>query len=89
MNKDNERITYEEFMTMFKFAPRMCYTLYEKTEVEIDKLKKQKDDVVEYIKENKDKTIAPYGDNEDTDFEVCLFEEDINELLRMLGEIDD
>lgn len=49
-------------------------------------VKKQKDDVVEYIKENKDKTIAPYGDNEDTDYEVCLFEEDINELLRMLGE---
>lgn len=51
-------------------------------------LEKQKDDVVEFIKENKDKTIAPYGDNEDTDYEVCLFEEDINEILRMLGEID-
>lgn len=51
-----------------------------------NEVKKQKDDVVEYIKDNKDKTIAPYGDNEDTDFEVCLFEEDINELLRMLGE---
>ncbi|MBR1386250.1 MAG: hypothetical protein IJ568_05430 [Bacilli bacterium] len=52
-------------------------------------VKKQKDNVVEYIKDNKDKTIAPYGDNEDTDFEVCLFEEDINEILRMLGEIDE
>ena len=53
-----------------------------------NEVKKQKDDVVEYIKENKDKTIMPYGDNEDTDYEVCLFEEDINEILRMLGEID-
>jgi hypothetical protein len=51
-------------------------------------VKKQKDDVVEYIKENKNKAIAPYGDDEDTDYEVCLFEEDINEILRMLGEID-
>lgn len=105
MNKENERITYEEFMTMFKFAPRMAYTLYDKAEDKIENLqkkvepgehykhlysevKKQKDDVVEYIKDNKDKTIAPYGDNEDSDFEVCLFEEDINEILRMLGEID-
>lgn len=54
---------------------------------ENQQLKKQKDDVVEYIRENKNKTIAPYGDNEDIDYEVCLFEEDINELLRMLGEI--
>lgn len=52
-------------------------------------VKKQKDDAFEYIKKNKDKTIMPYGDNEDTDFEVCLFEEDINELLRMLGERDE
>ena len=41
MNKNNERITYEEFMTMFKCAPRMCYTLYEKAEDEIEKLKKE------------------------------------------------
>ena len=69
MNKEDERITYEEFMTMFKFAPRMCYTLYVKAEDEIENLqkkaelgehykhlysevKKQKDDVVEYIKNN-------------------------------------
>lgn len=38
MNKDNERITYEEFMTMFKNAPRIAYTLYDKAEDEIDRL---------------------------------------------------
>ena len=41
MNKENERITYEEFMTMFKFAPRMCYTLYVKAEDEIENLQKK------------------------------------------------
>lgn len=38
MNKDNERITYEEFVTMFKNAPRIVYTLYDKAEDEIDRL---------------------------------------------------
>ena len=33
-----ERITYDEFMIMFKFAPKMCYTLYDKAEDEIERL---------------------------------------------------
>ena len=37
MNKE-ERITYEEFMTMFKNAPRIAYMLYDKAEDEIDRL---------------------------------------------------
>lgn len=37
MNKE-ERITYEEFMTMFKNAPRIAYMLYDKAENEIDRL---------------------------------------------------
>ena len=39
MIKENERITYEEFMVMFKFAPRMCYTLYDRAENEIEQYK--------------------------------------------------
>ena len=39
---------------------------------------------IAFVKNNKDKTIAPYGDNEDTDYEVCLFEDDINDLLNIL-----
>lgn len=35
---NNERITYEEFMIMFKNAPRIAYTLYDKAEDEIDRL---------------------------------------------------
>ena len=95
MNKENERITYDEFMTMFKFAPRMCYTLYDKAEDEIEKLqqenqqlKKQKDDVVECIKKH-------FQDDDGIIYKVIgnsvanrneIFIED---LLRMLGEIDD
>lgn len=37
MNKE-ERITYEEFMTMFKNAPRIAYMLYDKAEDEINRL---------------------------------------------------
>lgn len=40
---------------------------------------------IAFVKNNKDKTIAPYGDNEDTDYEVCLFEDDINDLLNILN----
>ena len=48
------------------------------------------DKAIEYINENKNKTIAPYGDNEDIDYETCLFEEDIINLLQILqGEDND
>lgn len=35
---NEERITYEEFMIMFKNAPRIAYTLYDKAEDEIERL---------------------------------------------------
>ena len=38
----------------------------------------------EYINCNKQKTICAYGDNEDDDFEICLWEEDIDNLLNIL-----
>lgn len=41
-------------------------------------------DVIKYIEENKNKTYAPYGDNEDTDYEVCLDEDDITKILNKL-----
>ena len=97
MNKEDKKLQEDlvnEMMKVSKTNPDVMIYMqslmkcYEDLEKENQQLKKQKDDVVEYIKENKDKTIMPYGDNEDTDYEVCLFEEDINEILRMLGEID-
>lgn len=91
MSKDNERITYEEFMTMFKFAPRMAYILYDKAEDEIEKItkekdhykhlysevKKQKDDVVNLLEIK----IARFHNEED----YYLTTEDFEDLLRMLG----
>lgn len=44
---------------------------------------------IAFVKNNKDKTIAPYGDNDDTDYEVCLFEDDINDLLDILNKRSD
>lgn len=37
MNKE-ERITYEEFMVMFRNAPKFVYMLYDKAENEIERL---------------------------------------------------
>lgn len=42
------------------------------------------DNSIGFIEENKNKTYAPYGDNEDTDYEVCLDEDEIKYLLKLL-----
>lgn len=38
MTNEDERITYEEFMIMFRNAPRLAYMLYDKAEDEIERL---------------------------------------------------
>ena len=89
MSKDNERITYDEFMMMFKIAPSMCYTLYEKAEDEIENLQKKAELGEHYkhlyseVKKQKDE-IFKYIKS----FEYYIPEDHKNELLRMLGEID-
>ena len=53
--------------------------------------KKQKeviDKAIMYINLNKQKTICAYGDNEDDDFEIELWEEDIDKLLDILNEVE-
>ena len=61
------------------------FMLSDKTKQEtIDNFRNKIDKAIEYINENKNKTIAPYGDNEDIDYETCLFEEDIVDLLNIL-----
>lgn len=60
-----------------------------KKEKEVEQLENIRKEAREFVKNNKDKTIAPYGDNEDTDYEVCLFEEDINDLLNILNKGSD
>ena len=106
MNKEDERITYDEFMTMFKFAPRMCYTLYDRAENEIENLqkkaelgehykhlysevKKQKDDVVEYIK-HLIKRLEEFDILERKETGAFWYQVmgELEELLRMLGEIE-
>lgn len=56
---------------------------------EIERLNNIINEAIAFVKNNKDKTIAPYGDNEDTDYEVCLFEDDINYLLNILNKGSD
>lgn len=36
---NEEKITYEEFTSMFRIAPRLVYLLYDKAEDEISRLK--------------------------------------------------
>lgn len=50
-----------------------------------NELEKRIEKAVEYINCNKQKTIGAYGDNEDDDFEICLWEEDIDNLLNILN----
>lgn len=45
------------------------------------------DKAIMHINLNKQKTICAYGDNEDDDFEIELWEEDIDKLLDILKEV--
>lgn len=53
------------------------------------KYKEVIDRAIEYINKNKNKTYAPYGDNEDYDYEVCLNEDEIKDLLEIIGGKDE
>lgn len=55
---------------------------------ELDKYKIVLDKIKEYIENNKYKKMGGYGDNEDEDIEVCLFEDDIWKLEELLEEIE-
>ena len=58
-------------------------------EIEINiKYKEVLDKIKEYIEENKYKKMGGYGNNEDEDIEVCLFEDDIWKLEELLEEIE-
>lgn len=49
-----------------------------------DELFNKKYEILKFIEENKNKRYAPYGDNEDEDFEICLNEDDIDVLTRIV-----
>ena len=56
--------------------------------LELDKYKNVIDKIKEYIEKNKYKKMGGYGDNEDEDIEVCLFEDDIWEIEELLEETE-
>lgn len=56
-------------------------------EQQCKKQKKVIDKAIMYINLNKQKTICAYGDNEDDDFEIELWEEDVDKLLDILNEV--
>lgn len=58
-------------------------TIYD-IEDKIERLNNIIKEVREYIEENCYKKMGGYGDNEDNDIEVCLFEDDIWELKEIL-----
>lgn len=80
--KDNGRwsLTWDSFLYNFNDEPYCFECLMEMLEESQQKL----DDITKYIEENKNKIYAPYGDNEDTDYEVCLDEDDITKILNKL-----
>lgn len=67
-------------------SPRRILNIVKRLQQENQQLKKQKDDVVEYIKKNK-KVITKY-EAKDTRLPIGTFMWNIDEVLRMLGEID-
>ena len=62
----------------------MLKDLIESKNNTINELKQRINKAIEYIEENKNKTYAPYGDNEDYDYETCLDGDEIKELLEIL-----
>lgn len=54
-------------------------------EEEYRELEYRMNEISNFIEENKNKTIAPYGDNEDYDYEVCLDYDDITTLERIIN----
>lgn len=77
MNKE-ERITYEEFMTMFKNAPRIAYMLYDKAEDEIDRL----NNIISEL----EKYLINLINNEGISIEATEVYEDVFDKLKELKE---
>lgn len=51
---------------------------------ENEQLHHKRFEILNFIEENKNKRYAPYGDNEDEDFEICLNEDEIDVLIRIV-----
>ena len=90
---DNEKYKWEKLLSDFellderKIKELLDYKKgYFGLEQQNKKYKEVIDKAIMYIHLNKQKTISAYGDNEDDDFEIELWEEDIDKLLDILKE---
>lgn len=79
----------KETYTWLIYGYNHCAKLLNKTEQQCKKQKEVIDKAIMYINLNKQKTICAYGDNEDDDFEIELWEEDIDKLLDILKEVSE
>ena len=86
---NNERITYEEFMIMFRNAPRVVYTLYDKAEDETDRLNSIIDETIEDISFCLTSIVQEKNSSRDsrTRQEMLTCEEILIERLNKLNEL--
>jgi hypothetical protein len=80
---EEERFKLENELLMTKSKTQMINLYLDK----LDQLQEKENiikEVREYIEKNCYKKMGGYGDNEDDDIEVCLFEDDIWELKEIL-----
>ena len=87
LEKENKKLKQPQvFIDCEDIEERYARDLYLDYLIEkINQLENIIKEAIEYVNDNKNKTIAPYGDNEDTDYEICLFEDDIENLLNILN----
>lgn len=89
---DKERFNVEEHTTLdgrvLDVFPISHIYIHE-LEKQVKKQKEVIEKAIMYINLNKQKTICAYGDNEDDDFEIELWEEDIDNLLDILKEVSE
>ena len=78
LQQENERLKKPNY-----YEKGLIGSIKERDKI-IQDYKSRCEKAIEYINRNKQKTICAYGDNEDDDFEICLWEEDIDNLLNIL-----
>lgn len=83
----NGQINEKETKKLFDYIGELQVKNH-KLQQQNKKYKEVIDKAIMYIHLNKQKTIGAYGDNEDDDFEIELWEEDIDKLLDILKEVE-
>lgn len=81
--EENERLKNEPLTNKLGRIDSVVANIYRSNKEKND-YKSRCEKAIEYINCNKQKTICAYGDNEDDDFEICLWEEDIDNLSNIL-----